>query len=745
MRQRVRAAYEELLRQVEARLEERDEGRKVRVQVGSATCEDAAGAGVVREAFERAVEAAGRDDVVIRRVGCTGRCGSEPIVSVIVPGEIPVQYEDVDAAKAHRIFVEHIQQGRPLVERSDESERDRAAERRYEIIVCRSARCEHLREHDLGDHLRRRLRAARVSAERVKVIDGCCFGLCSHEGEQPSGHVLVRPGRTVYRLEGAGDVDELIERQIQRGEVAGRLEADHAPLGETFFQLYGGASFLSRQSRIALRNSGIIDPEDLCEYVHLGGFEGLSRVLARGDPDEVIDMIGQSKLRGRGGAGYPTATKWSLGRRALSDEKFMICNADEGDPGAFMDRGMLEGDPYSIIEGLLIAAFAIGASRGFFYIRAEYPLAVERVEKAIRSCGEHGLLGKDILRSGFDLDLEVRLGAGAFVCGEETALIHSIEGHRGQPRVRPPYPTEVGLFGKPTVINNVETLGNVTAIASFGPEWFARMGTPQSGGTKVFALTGKVEQTGLVEVPMGSTLREIVYDIGGGVAGGRELKAVQTGGPAGGCIPASGLDTPIDFDTLSSLGASMGSGGMIVMDETDCMVDISRFFMAFSQDESCGKCTPCREGTTRMLEILDRIATGEGTRGDIERLERLGDLVKRSSLCGLGRAASNPVSSALEHFRDEYEAHVTRRICPAGRCPMRPEPVRKPEQRTPLEMLGISVRMPAPGGDGGALDEREEVPRGETEAGPSESRPDGGRPKAGKGDAGRGGEEVDHR
>ena len=357
-----------------------------------------------------------------------------------------------------------------------------------------------------------------------------------------------------------------------------------------------------------------------------------------------------------------------MGAEAAEKTKYLICNADEGDPGAFMDRSMLESDPFNVIEGMIIGAFAIGANQGFVYIRAEYPMAIDRIQNAIDRCHEWGLLGKNILGSGFDFDLEIRLGAGAFVCGEETALIHSIEGERGQPRIRPPYPTQSGLWGKPTVINNVETFANVSAVINYGAEWFARMGSEKSGGTKVFALAGKITHTGLVEVPMGTTLREVVYEIGGGVAGGKELKAIQTGGPAGGCIPAKWIDTPVDYDTLTKAGSIMGSGGMIILDEEDCMVDIAKFFMTFSQDESCGKCTPCREGTTRMMEILERITTGKGTLEDLDKLKRLGLLMKKASLCGLGRAAPNPILSTLEHFRDEYLAHVTERRCPAHRC-----------------------------------------------------------------------------
>jgi NADH:ubiquinone oxidoreductase subunit F (NADH-binding) len=382
----------------------------------------------------------------------------------------------------------------------------------------------------------------------------------------------------------------------------------------------------------------------------------------------VIDEVTRSKLRGRGGGGYPTGQKWKMGHDAAEKTRYLICNADEGDPGAFMDRTMLESDPLNVIEGMIIGGFAIGARQGFVYCRAEYPMAIERIQGAIDQCYQWGLLGKNILGSDHSFDLEIRLGAGAFVCGEETALIHSIEGERGQPRVRPPYPTEHGLWGKPTVINNVETFANVPAVINYGADWFARIGTAKSGGTKVFALAGKIRHTGLVEVPMGTRLQAIIYDVGGGVAGDRKLKAIQTGGPAGGCIPAKWIDLGVDYDTLTKAGSIMGSGGMIVLDEDDCMVDIAKYFMTFSQDESCGKCTPCREGTTRMLEILDRITSGNGTLEDLDKLKRLGLLMRRASLCGLGRAAANPILSTLEHFRDEYVAHVVEHRCAAHKC-----------------------------------------------------------------------------
>lgn len=441
-----------------------------------------------------------------------------------------------------------------------------------------------------------------------------------------------------------------------------------SPITKKFFDLYGGEEFYNCQSRIALRNAGIIDPENFHEYVLHNGFLALSMALGQNTPETIVDKVAASKLRGRGGGGFPTGKKWELARINEEQTRYMICNADEGDPGAFMDRSILESDPYSVVEGMMIAGYAIGAQKGFFYIRAEYPLAIERVQKAIDVCRAEGLLGKNILGSDFNFDLEVRLGAGAFVCGEETALIHSIEGERGQPRTRPPYPAVKGLWGKPTIINNVETLANLPAVIVMGSDNFIKIGTAKSGGTKVFSLAGKVKHTGLVEIPMGMTLREIVFDIGGGVANDKKLKAVQTGGPAGGLIPATMIDTVIDYDTLMAAGSIMGSGGMIVLDEDDCAVDIAKFFLTFTQDESCGKCSPCREGTLRMLEILERITSGKGVLADIDNLERLAKLIGKASLCGLGKAAPNPVLSTLKYFREEYIAHVVDKKCPAKKC-----------------------------------------------------------------------------
>lgn len=433
-------------------------------------------------------------------------------------------------------------------------------------------------------------------------------------------------------------------------------------------EVFGKAGYFNSQLRIALRNCGIIDPGDLDDYLNVRGFEALAKVLSGIKSEAVIAEIKRSGLRGRGGAGFGTGLKWELVAREKSDQKYVICNADEGDPGAFMDRSIIEGDPFSVLEGMAIAGYAVGSDKGIVYIRAEYPLAIKRLEKAIEAARKQNLLGKDILSSGFSFDIEIRLGAGAFVCGEETALMQSIEGHRGMPRPRPPYPSASGLFCKPTLINNVETWANVPVIVVEGAEWFSSVGTEKSKGTKVFALAGKINNTGLVEVPMGTTLRHVIYDIGGGIPGSKKLKAVQTGGPSGGCIPADLIDTPIDYESLGKIGSIMGSGGMIVIDEDSCMVSIAKFFLEFTQSESCGKCTPCREGTKRMLEILTRITEGQGKEGDIEKLERLGNMIKKSSLCGLGQSAPNPVLSTIRYFRNEYEDHIKNKKCTAGAC-----------------------------------------------------------------------------
>ncbi|MEN6407427.1 MAG: NADH-ubiquinone oxidoreductase-F iron-sulfur binding region domain-containing protein [Thermoguttaceae bacterium] len=655
-----------LVKRAEQSLQKREAGNPIRIQVGSATCEQAAGSDQVADEFRKHIAASGRTDIVLHQTGCTGRCSREPIVGVLVPGQMPVKYERVDRALVHEIFTQHIQQGHPVLDHVLDGPVEKLAA--YELLICGSARCGWKGDKPFDQLLSEKLHAAGLSADRVSVTRASCFGACNTAESGQYSHLLVRPDKILYRLKDEKDLDEIIREHLQGGHPVQRLEVPGKTVGRKFLELYGDVAFFNRQSRVALRHNGVIDPDSIEEYFHYRGFQALAKVLDKGDPQWVISEITKSKLRGRGGGGFLTGQKWKMGAAAADPVHYLICNADEGDPGAFMDRSMLESDPLNVLEGMIIGGFAIGAHQGFFYVRAEYPMAIRRIERAIQQCHEWGLLGKNILGSGFDFDLQIRLGAGAFVCGEETALIHSIEGKRGQPRVRPPYPTERGLWGKPTVINNVETFANVPAVINYGAEWFARIGTEKSGGTKVFALAGKIRHTGLVEVPMGTTLHTVVYEIGGGPAGGKQLKSIQTGGPAGGCIPAKWIDLAVDFDSLVKAGSIMGSGGMIILDEDDCMVDIAKFFMTFSQDESCGKCTPCREGTTRMLEILERITTGSGTLEDLDKLKRLGMLMKRTSLCGLGRAAANPVLSTLEHFHDEYVAHVTERRCPAHKC-----------------------------------------------------------------------------
>ena len=666
MSEHVKQRYGGVLAQARKKLARRREHEKIRIQVGSATCENAAGAGGVMEEFRKHIRASARSDIVLRQTGCTGRCSREPIVNVIFPGGNPVKYQKVTPDLVHEIFTDHVLGGTPVARQVLDVAAPEASE--YEVFFCESGACP-AGSSGFRERFTKRLRAADLGAGKVAVHAAKCFGLCRMETDEPEGaFVLVQPQRSVYRVTSDADLELIIERHIKRGEVVDELQVEEAPIAQRFLELYGDVAFFSQQTRVALRNSGIINPEDISEYINFDGFRALADTLVRDDPQGAVDIIKDAKLRGRGGGGFPTGVKWQNAAGQDADEKFIICNADEGDPGAFMDRSMLEGDPFSVIEGMTIAGYAVGANRGFFYVRAEYPLAIRRIRNALDQAREHALLGSNILGSGFAFDIEIRLGAGAFVCGEETALIHSIEGARGQPRIRPPYPAETGLWGKPTVINNVETFSCIAPVIEYGANWFRRIGSAGSGGTKVFALAGKVRHTCLVEVPMGTALREIVEDIGGGVEGGKKIKAIQTGGPAGGCIPAKWLDTEVDFDSLADAGSIMGSGGMIVMDEDDCMVDVAKFFTAFSQSESCGKCTPCREGTTRMLEILQRITAGNGEEGDLERLERLANLIKKASLCGLGRAAPNPVLSTLRHFRDEYEAHIHDKHCPARRC-----------------------------------------------------------------------------
>ena len=636
------------------------------IQVGSATCENAAGANEVNAEFQKHIAASGRDDIILRRTGCTGRCSREPIVTVFIPGQAPIKYELVDRDLVHKIFTGHVLGGEPLLDHVLDGPIKNVY--RYELLYCASRQCGWDERISCGQTLKKRIEAKGLDEATVRVDQASCFGACGAGDIGKYSHILVRPDKVLYRVASEADIDEIIDEHILGGRVVDRLVVPGKTVGRKFMELYGDVAFFNHQSRVAMRHNGVIDPTSMEEYFHYRGFQALTTVLEKGDPQWVIDQVSKSKLRGRGGGGFPTGRKWAMGADSAKGTRYLVCNADEGDPGAFMDRSMLESDPLNVVEGMIIGGYAMSATQGYVYIRAEYPLAIERIKNAIELCREWGLLGKNILGSGFDFDIDIRLGAGAFVCGEETALIHSIEGERGQPRFRPPYPTQSGIWGKPTVINNVETFANITAVLNYGAGWFGQIGTEVSGGTKVFALAGKVRHTGLVEVPMGTTLRDVVVDIGGGAAGGKKLKAIQTGGSAGGFIPAKWLDTKIDFDTLNKAGSIMGSGGMIVLDEDDCMVDIAKFFMVFSQEESCGKCTPCREGTTRMLEILNKITDGKGTEEDVLLLERLAKLVQKSALCGLGKTAANPVLSTLEHFRDEFMAHIIEKRCPAKKC-----------------------------------------------------------------------------
>ena len=533
---------------------------------------------------------------------------------------------------------------------------------RSQVLICGGTGCTSSGSPELIRLFEEKIKNAGLEKE-VKVVRTGCFGLC-----EMGPIVIVYPEGAFYSHIKPENVDEIVNEHLLKGRIVRHLLCREAVEQEGATKSLDEVDFYKKQKRVALRNCGVIDPERIDEYIAFDGYKALAKVLTEMTPQQVIDTIKASGLRGRGGAGFPTGTKWQFAANSVSDQKYVCCNADEGDPGAFMDRSILEGDPNAVIEAMAIAGYAIGANQGYIYVRAEYPIAVKRLQVAIKEAREYGLLGKNILETGFDFDLDIRLGAGAFVCGEETALMQSIEGRRGEPRPRPPFPAVKGLFDQPTILNNVETYANVPQIILKGPEWFASMGTEKSKGTKVFALGGKIKNTGLVEIPMGTTLREIIYDIGGGCPNGKKFKAAQTGGPSGGCIPASLLDTPIDYDNLIAIGSMMGSGGMIVMDEDNCMVDIARFFLDFTVDESCGKCPPCRIGTRRMLEILERITEGKGEDGDIEKLETLAKNIKASALCGLGQTAPNPGLSTLRYFRDEYEAHIYEKRCPAGHC-----------------------------------------------------------------------------
>ncbi|MEG1953518.1 MAG: NADH-quinone oxidoreductase subunit NuoF [Hydrogenoanaerobacterium sp.] len=532
---------------------------------------------------------------------------------------------------------------------------------RSHVLVCGGTGCTSSGSEQIITTLEEQIKKAGLS-EEVKVVKTGCFGLCAL-----GPIMIIYPEGAFYSRVKAEDIAEIVSEHLVKGRIVKRLLYDET-VHKDDIQSLNETQFYKKQNRVALKNCGVIDPENINEYIAYDGYQALGKVLTEMTPDGVIQLIKDSGLRGRGGAGFPTGLKWSFAKASVDDQKYVACNADEGDPGAFMDRSVLEGDPHVIIEAMAIAGYAIGANQGFVYVRAEYPIAVKRLQIAINQAKENGLLGKNILGTGFDFDLDIRLGAGAFVCGEETALMTSIEGRRGEPRPRPPFPAVKGLFGKPSVLNNVETYANVPQIILKGADWFRSMGTEKSAGTKVFAVGGKIHNTGLVEVPMGTTLREIVEEIGGGIPNGKKFKAAQTGGPSGGCIPAEHLDIKIDYDNLLSIGSMMGSGGLIVMDEDTCMVDIAKFFLEFTVDESCGKCAPCRIGTKRLYEILDRITKGQGEMEDIQRLKDLSVFIKENSLCGLGQTAPNPVLSTLHFFEDEYIAHIKDKRCPAGVC-----------------------------------------------------------------------------
>ena len=532
---------------------------------------------------------------------------------------------------------------------------------RSHVLVCGGTGCTSSGSQQIMETLKEEIKKAGLEKE-VSVVQTGCHGLCAL-----GPIMIVYPDASFYSMVKVEDIPEIVQEHLLKGRVVTRLlyQETVTPAG---VKALIDTDFYKKQHRIALRNCGIINPEVIEEYIGTGGYAALGKVLTEMTPDDVIQCLLDSGLRGRGGGGFPTGLKWKLAKQNEADKKYVCCNADEGDPGAFMDRSVLEGDPHAVLEAMAIAGYAIGANQGYIYVRAEYPIAVERLKIAISQAREMELLGKDIFGSGFDFDIDLRLGAGAFVCGEETALMTSIEGNRGEPRPRPPFPAQKGLFGKPTILNNVETYANIPQIILNGPEWFSSMGTEKSKGTKVFALGGKIHNTGLVEIPMGTTLREVIEEIGGGIPNGKKFKAAQTGGPSGGCIPAEHFDIPIDYDNLISIGSMMGSGGLIVLDETDCMVDIAKFFLEFTVEESCGKCTPCRIGTKRMLEILTKITKGTATMEDLDKLEELCYYVKENSACGLGQTAPNPVLSTLRYFRDEYEAHIKEKRCPAGVC-----------------------------------------------------------------------------
>ncbi len=628
-----------------------------RITVGSATCEHAAGSLSVYETFQSLIAESGTPDISVGHVGCSGRCDMEPVVTVISRAAIPVKYVKVTPEIAKQIFERHILNNE-IVE--DHSMRHIEGWEYIRTIATISG------AHDEGSDLEDKLVEMLEEHDLAKMVFVNRSPYGGEDPEEPSLHIY--PDNVTYPQMNAKKLEKVVQEHLGRDKIVAEFQDNQSKVSNLFIPFFGDVHFYGKQLRMALRNCGVIDPESIDEYLSVRGYEAVARTIDSMTPEEVIESVKRSGLRGRGGGGFLTANKWHFASLNDAKEKFIICNADEGDPGAFMDRSIIEGDPHTIIEGMIIAGYAMQATQGFVYTRVEYPLAIKRLEIAIEDARQRGFLGKNLFGSDWSYDIEVRFGAGAFVCGEETALIQSIEGFRGEPREKPPFPTDRGLWGCPTAINNVETFANLPVILLDGDQWFSAIGTGQSKGTKVFALAGKVRNTGLIEVPMGTTLREIIYEIGGGIIDDKAFKAVQTGGPAGGCLPDEFLDTSVDYESLKEAGSIMGSGGMIVLDESTCMVDVAKFFLEFMVDESCGQCTPCRAGTKIMHGILEKITNGQATMDDLRKLEEMCDVVAQASLCGLGKCAPNPVVSTLRYFRHEYEEHILERKCRAGAC-----------------------------------------------------------------------------
>jgi len=629
---------------------------RVEVNVAVGQCGINNGARDVLKTIFDEVNNAGLDKVSVIAVDCTEGCKDGTVVEIKKPGKEPVKHTKVDCAKAKEIVATDLAGCC-----SAETTTMTMNPTRVQILICGGTGCISSGCLDVETALIESLEKHGI-ADEVTISKVGCFGFC-----EQGPIVKIYPDNTFYvRVEGK-DMEELVTQHLLQGKHVERLLFKDPETGERYHH-HRDMPFYKTQVRVALKHCGMVDPEKISDYIGVEGYEALARALLTMKPEDVTKTIKDSGLRGRGGAGFSTGMKWEFAAKVQSDKKYVVCNADEGDPGAFMDRSILEGDPHGVIEAMALCAYAIGADEGVVYIRAEYPLAVNRLRKAIEDAREYGLLGKNIFGSNFNFDININLGAGAFVCGEETALLNSVEGHRGEPRIKPPFPAVKGLWNQPTIINNVETLVNIPQILLQGAEWFSKIGAPGNSGTKVFALAGKVNNVGLVEVPMGITMREIVYKIGGGIRNGKKFKALQTGGPSGGCISYDDLDLEITFENLQAAGSMMGSGGMIVVDEDDCMVDLAKFYLDFTVEESCGKCTPCRIGNTRLYEILDRMSKGKGKESDIQELKDLGQTIKNSSLCGLGMSAPNPVLSTIDRFLDEYKAHVIDKKCPAGAC-----------------------------------------------------------------------------